>query len=379
MIKLTFNTARPAYYLIAILGLLWHATSPAAKLQGVQIKTSTDSTQLILELDRRVKYTYFQLDNPHRLVFDLSGTQIPEQFRLVQGATSIVHGVRYGRRASDTLRVVFDLKAVRYPEVLVTETAQAYHLVIRLHKNKDLVPERKKTIPTQPAPRSWVVALDPGHGGRDPGALGKVYQTQEKRITLQIARRLQQALAARSHIKVVLTRQTDTHISLRQRIGIARQHQADLFVSIHADAFRDHRVQGASVFVLSDKGASSEAARWLAEKENQADLIGGISLEDKEAMLASVLLDMSQSAARSSSLSVAEHVFQALQTVGKVHGKRVQQAAFIVLKSPDIPSLLIETGFISNPTEERRLRDPHYQTRLANAIAQGIFSYFDNR
>ncbi|MEM6405495.1 MAG: N-acetylmuramoyl-L-alanine amidase [Pseudomonadota bacterium] len=378
MITQPLNTTRP-FYLLVVLCLFWQTISDAAELQGVQIQSETDATRLILELDRQVKYTYFQLDNPHRLVFDLVDTRVPEQFRLVQGASSIVHSIRYAQRAENILRVVFDLKTMRYPEMLNTDTAQTPHLVIRLHKNKDLSPEPQKTFTAQPKPRTWVVALDPGHGGRDPGALGKVHNTQEKLLTLQIARRLQQALTARGDIKVILTRQTDTYIRLRDRMKIARQHQADLFISIHADAFHDHQVRGASVFVLSDKGASSEAARWLAEKENQADLIGGVSLEDKEDVLASVLLDMSQSAARSSSLSVAEHVFGALKTVGKVHGRQVQQAAFIVLKSPDIPSLLIETGFISNPTEERRLRDPGYQTKLAKAIAQGIFSYFDNR
>ncbi len=358
---------------------MWQAASAAAELQGIQIQTGPDTTELILELDRSPEYTYFQLDNPHRLVFDLVDTQVPEQFRLVQGATALVRSVRYARRTEGVLRVVFDLKTVPYPEVLSTDAAQAHQLIIRLHKNKDLLQKVGKTTPAPPEPHTWVVALDPGHGGQDPGALGKVYGTQEKRLTLQIARRLQQALAARDDIRVILTRRTDTYVRLRHRMALARQQQADLFVSIHADAFRDHRVQGASVFVLSDKGASSEAARWLAEKENQADLIGGISLEDKEDMLASVLLDMSQSVARSNSLSVAGHVFRALQTVGKVHGQRVQQAAFLVLKAPDIPSLLIETGFISNPAEERRLRDPGYQTRLAHAIAQGIFSYFDNR
>ena len=376
--KLMFDTARPAGYLMFLVCLLWQTAAMTAELQAVQIQDDPDATQLILEFDQSVKYTYFQLDNPHRLVFDFAATRVPKQFRLVQGATAVVRGVRYAQRANDTLRIVFDLKTVRYPEVMATETAQAPRLVVRLRKNKDMSPKPDKNNPPQPAPRTWVVALDPGHGGQDPGAIGKVHNTHEKQITLQIARRLQQALTKRGDIRVILTRQTDRYVRLRQRIGLARQHQADLFVSIHADAFHDHRVQGASVFVLSDKGASSEAARWLAEKENQADLIGGISLEDKEDTLASVLLDMSQSAARSSSLSVAGHVFQALQTVGKVHGQQVQQAAFLVLKSPDVPSLLIETGFISNPTEERRLRDPRYQTRLANAIAQGIFSYLDS-
>ncbi len=364
-------------YLAVLLCLLCQTASATfAELQGVQVQGNAENTRLILELDRRVKYTYFRLADPQRLVFDLTNTRVPEQFQLVQGATSVVHSVRYARRAEDTLRVVFDLKTLRYPEILAPSAEQPHQLIIQLHKNKELALNTPQANP-QPKPRTWVVALDPGHGGQDPGAIGKVHGTLEKRVTLQIARRLQQALSARKNIKVILTRQNDTYIKLRQRIATARQHQADLFVSIHADAFHDHRVRGASVFVLSDKGASSEAARWLADKENQADLLGGVSLEDKEDTLASVLLDMSQSAALGNSLSAADHVFQALQTVGKVHGKQVQQAAFIVLKSPDIPSLLIETGFISNPTEEQHLRDPGYQTRLAHAIAQGIFSYFD--
>jgi N-acetylmuramoyl-L-alanine amidase len=378
LINSAFNTIALPHYLVVLLCLLCQTTfATPAELQGVQVQGNAENTRLVLELDRQVKYTYFQLANPQRLVFDLADTRVPEQFQLVQGATSVVHSVRYARRSEDTLRVVFDLKTRRYPEVLVPTTAQPHQLIIQLHKNKELSLNNPQANPL-PTPRTWVVALDPGHGGQDPGAIGKVHGTLEKQVTLQIARRLQQALSARQNIKVILTRQNDTYVKLRQRIATARQHQADLFVSIHADAFHDHRVQGASVFVLSDKGASSEAARWLANKENQADLLGGVSLEDKEDILASVLLDMSQSAALGNSLSAADHVFQALQTVGRVHGKRVQQAAFIVLKSPDIPSLLIETGFISNPTEEQRLRDPSYQTKLAHAIAQGIFSYFDN-
>jgi N-acetylmuramoyl-L-alanine amidase len=179
-------------------------------------------------------------------------------------------------------------------------------------------------------------------------------------------------------MRAELTRNGDYFIGLRKRMALARARRADLFVSIHADAFRDKRVRGSSVYVLSQRGASSEAARWLAEKENAADLVGGVSLDDKDGVLASVLLDLSQSATRHASLSAASKVYRELGRVGKVHGRRVQQAGFMVLKSPDIPSMLVETGFISNPAEERNLRDPKYQERMAKAIMAGVQRFFDD-
>jgi N-acetylmuramoyl-L-alanine amidase len=221
-----------------------------------------------------------------------------------------------------------------------------------------------------------VVAVDAGHGGEDPGAQGSVRHTREKVVTLEIARRLKRLIDAQPGMRAVLTRKGDYYVGLRRRMQLARKYKADLFISIHADAFRDRRVRGSSIYVLSRRGASSEAARWLAARENAADLIGGVSLDDKDDMLASVLLDLSQSAAQEASLAAAQQVYRNLGRLGKVHARHIQRAGFVVLKSPDIPSMLIETGFISNPTEESNLRNHAYQEKLAKAISRGVTHYF---
>jgi N-acetylmuramoyl-L-alanine amidase len=217
--------------------------------------------------------------------------------------------------------------------------------------------------------------VDAGHGGEDPGARG-AKGTKEKDVTLAIARKLANKINQEPGMKAVLVRNGDYYIGLRKRMAIARKHRADLFVSIHADSFRDKRVRGSSVYTLSRRGASSEAAKWLAEKENSADLVGGVSLDDKDDVLAGVLLDLSQTATLQASGEVAHHVYKQLGQVGKVHGKRVQRAGFAVLKSPDIPSMLIETAFISNPAEERNLTSPSHQTKIARAIMRGIKGHF---
>ncbi|MEW8498545.1 MAG: N-acetylmuramoyl-L-alanine amidase [Candidatus Thiodiazotropha taylori] len=223
--------------------------------------------------------------------------------------------------------------------------------------------------------RDVVIAVDPGHGGEDPGARGRK-GTYEKDVVLAIGRKLVKMLNQQKGMRAVLIRDGDYYLGLRKRIAKARAHQADLFVSIHADAFRDPKVRGSSVYTLSRSGASNEAARWLAERENSADLVGGVSLEDKDDMLASVLLDLSQIGTLQASSEAASRVLTELKTLGKTHKRKVQQAGFVVLKSPDIPSMLVETAFISNPDEERRLRDPKHQNKVARALMKGIRDYF---
>jgi N-acetylmuramoyl-L-alanine amidase len=223
--------------------------------------------------------------------------------------------------------------------------------------------------------RTLIIAVDAGHGGEDPGASGPD-GTHEKDITLAIARELASRINAEPGLRATLTRPDDRFVPLRERINRARRAQADLFVSVHADAVPDRSVSGASVYVLSARGATNEAAKWLADRENAADLVGGVSLDDKDNVLASVLLDLSQSAAMSASMVAAEKVLTELNTVGDVRKARVQQAGFVVLKSPDIPSMLIETAYITNPGEEKRLRDERYQQKLAAAILNGIRNYF---
>jgi N-acetylmuramoyl-L-alanine amidase len=223
--------------------------------------------------------------------------------------------------------------------------------------------------------RDIVVAIDAGHGGVDPGSIGK-RGTYEKHVTLAIARRLKERIDREPGMRAVLTREDDTFVELRERIRRARRHQADMFVSVHADSYTDRSVAGSSVYVLSARGASDESARWLADRENAADLIGGVKLDDKDSVLASVLLDLSQGASMSASIDAADKVMEELYKIGNITKRGVKHAGFIVLKSPDIPSLLVETAFISNPVEEARLLDPKHQQRLAEAIHQGVRRYF---
>lgn len=223
--------------------------------------------------------------------------------------------------------------------------------------------------------RTQVIAIDAGHGGDDVGAIG-MRGTHEKDVVLAIARELARQINAEPGFKAVLIRDGDYFIDLRDRMVRARRHRADMFVSIHADAFQNRRVTGSSVYVLSNRGATSEAARWLAERENAADLVGGVTLEDKDPQLRSVLLDLSQTASLEASLKVAENVLHALKQVGQVHREQVQAAGFMVLKSPDIPSLLVETAFISNPSEEQQLRDQRFRVKIAGAVKEGIKAYF---
>jgi N-acetylmuramoyl-L-alanine amidase len=254
-----------------------------------------------------------------------------------------------------------------------------HRLVIDMESKQDVKPAVKVTAPVRgdknKAGRDLIVAIDAGHGGEDPGAKGPS-GVLEKTVVLAIARKLAQKVDAEPGMKAVLIRTGDYYIGLRKRIHKAREARADLFVSIHADAFNDPKVRGSSVYTLSQRGASSEAAHWLAEKENSADLVGGIGLDDKDDLLASVLLDLSMSATMQASREAADDVLKQLRGLGKTHKRRVQYAGFQVLKAPDIPSMLVETAFISNPGEEARLRDPKHQTRLAEALLKGIRHYF---
>jgi len=229
--------------------------------------------------------------------------------------------------------------------------------------------------PKEPPPRNVIIAIDAGHGGVDPGASGP-NGTQEKQVVLAIARELEALVRRERGMRAVMVRNRDVFLPLRRRTEIARAHKADLFVSIHADAYNDRRVTGSSVYALSPRGATSEAARWLAERENAADLVGGVKLDDKDDLLASVLLDLAQTGTIEASLNVANRVLRELGRVGETHKDSVQQAGFMVLKSPDIPSILVETAYISNPDEEKRLTSPAHQKALAQAILAGIRQYF---
>lgn len=351
----------------------------AADVDGFRVWTDPEKTRAVLDLDARTNYQLFTLDNPPRVVIDLEKSSLDNSLAFVAEHAGIIKGVRHGAPDKNTLRVVLDLESksdVR--SFLLDPTGEySYRLVVDLFpKNRKVSKTTLKQISALQKPnRDVIVAIDAGHGGEDPGATGK-HRTREKDVVLAIARELKKTIDAKPGLSAVLTRNGDYYIPLRDRFEKARKHRADLFVSIHADAFKNRKVSGSSVFVLSRKGASSEFARRLAASENSSDLIGGVTLNDKDDMLASVLLDLSQSATMEASNAVADSVFGSIRVLGNTHKNHVEHANFMVLKSPDVPSILIETAFISNPSEEKRLKDPAWQHRTARAITDGIQDYF---
>ena len=308
----------------------------------------------MFDVTRPVGHKLEQLSGPFRVVIDLENTEPFTGLPQPAANDGYLQGIRSGRHG-DFLRVVLDLKKHARAKSFLLAPNQHYghRLVVDIFDGE----ERPAAI-TQETPatgvRDIVVAIDAGHGGEDPGAIGP-RGTHEKKVVLQIAKKLAHAINRERGMRAVLTRKGDYYLPLRKRVELARRHKADLFISIHADAFTNPGVRGSSVYVLSSRGASSEHARWLAERENASDLIGGVSLDDKDGLLASVLLDLSQTASLEASIDAAERVLEGLKTVGKLHKPGVEAAAFAVLKSPDIPSLLVETAFISNPQEEKNL------------------------
>lgn len=362
-------------WILLFLALPLHAT----EVDGFRVWADPDKTRAVLDLDTRGEYQLFTLDNPPRVVIDLKQSTLDSVLKLEREHSGIITNVRHGVPRKGTLRVVLDLKSKSsVKSFMLDPTGQyGYRLVVDLFGSNGTNPRSpvKQVADVQQANRDVVVAIDAGHGGEDPGATGR-RRTREKDVVLAIAKQLKTAIDARPGMRGVLIRSGDYYIPLRDRFEKARRHRADLFVSVHADAFKNRKVSGSSVFVLSRRGASSEFARRLAASENNADLVGGVTLSDKDDMLASVLLDLSQSATMEASQSVANSVFASLRTVGKTHKNNVESANFMVLKSPDVPSILVETAFISNPTEEKRLRSKSWQKQIARAIANGIQDYF---
>lgn len=356
---------------------------PAAMAAPVQVNSlrtwqAPDHTRLVFDLSAPVAYKLFSLENPYRLVIDIKNSSLKQSLPHVADNDVLLKGIRSAMRGNKDLRIVLDLQSkAQFKSFLLKPYKQhSDRLVIDLYQATAKKGKRvKKYLPKNTGLRDLVIAIDAGHGGDDPGALGS-RGTHEKDVVLAIARRLAAAINKERGMQAVLIRKGDYYLSLRQRTLLARKSKADLFISIHADAFADSRVYGSSVYVLSRNGASDEAARWLAEKENSADLIGGVSLDDKDNLLASVLLDLSQNATIGTSYQIAEQVLKALKPLGKLHKKHVQQAGFAVLKAPDMPSLLIETAFISNPQEERKLRSAKHQRALSNAVLKGVRTYF---
>ncbi|HJT98436.1 MAG TPA: N-acetylmuramoyl-L-alanine amidase, partial [Rhodanobacteraceae bacterium] len=294
------------------------------------------------------------------------------------GAKGLLKGIRAGKQGKADARVVFDLADGVRPKTFLLPPADkfGYRLVLDLYPTTAKAAPVKTVAEAAPGkPREVVVAIDAGHGGDDPGATGSG-GTHEKDVTLAVARALKKQIDKTPGMSAVLTRDADYFIPLEQRYLKAREMKADLFVSIHADAFRDSDARGSSVWVLSPRGATNEASRWLADRENRADLVGGVSLDDKDDTLAAVLLDLSQGATMGASNAVAEQVLAALRKLGPTHRGYVERANFVVLRSPDVPSILVETAFITNPAEEAKLKDPAHREKLATAILDGINGYF---
>ena len=364
------------------LAIAWVAPARAVEVRAVRLWASPEGTQVVLELSGSAKHSLLMLKNPDRVVLDVADARLSAAARRPP-ASGVVKEVRMARRPNGELRVVLDLtRPMRAKSFLATPNDRyGYRLVVDLGGPAAAVPATAVAVApikaehARPEARDLIIAIDAGHGGEDPGAIG-MHGTREKDVTLAIARALERSVDAEPGMRAVLTRNGDYFVPLRDRMRRARAQQADLFVSIHADSIRDRAVDGSSVYILSQRGATNEAARWLAERENAADLIGGVSLEDKGDLLASVLLDLSQTASLSASETAAEHVLHQLNLVGEVRKPLVQQAGFMVLKSPDIPSMLIETAYISNPAEEQRLRGVAHQAKLAAAIHQGLREYF---
>jgi N-acetylmuramoyl-L-alanine amidase len=366
-------------WLLAGTMALFAVPALATDISGFRVWTDPAKTRAVLDLDARAEYQVFTLDNPPRVVVDVQQATLNTALNLVDEYSGVIDNVRHGQRSADTLRIVLDLeKTTEVKSFMLEPTGEYGHrLVIDLFPEKILTAGEvvRQMTDLQSPNRDVIIAIDAGHGGEDPGAIGK-NRTREKDVVLAIARELKKSLDARPGVSAVLVRDGDYYVPHRDRFEFARKQRADLFVSIHADAFTRRDVAGSSVFVLSRKGASSEFARRLADNENSADLVGGVTLSDKDDMLASVLLDLSQSATMQASRSVADSVFSALNGVGKTHRNQVEYANFMVLKSPDVPSILVETAFISNPSEEQRLRDPAWQRKMAQVIGDGVQDYF---
>jgi len=347
-------------------------------MQNVRIWAAPDNTRVVFDVSGPVEHKLELLSNPTRLVVDIDNAKITQAISQPVSADKYLKNVRSAERDKSNLRVVFDLKKnIEMRSFLLQPNGQYGHrLVIDLYdENNQKSATQVITQADNKRSKNIVIAVDAGHGGDDPGATGP-NGVREKDVTLKIARNLTNLINQEYGMKAVLIREGDYFLSLRKRIGKAREHKADLFISVHADSFRDPRVKGSSVFILSNRGASSEAAKWLAERENAADLVGGVSLDDKDDVLASVLLDLSQTASLEASIGVADRVLSGLKKLGKTHKKHVQSAGFAVLKSPDIPSILVEMAYISNPEEEKNLKNAAYQTKLAKALLSGLKGYF---
>ena len=371
----------PLVFLALVLLLTWQQAA-ASRIEGLRIWPAPDHTRLVFDLSGPTQHRVFMLENPDRLVIDISNARLAGDLNRASLERTPIRRIRHAERNGSDLRVVLDLDRSVQPRSFLLRPNEQHgdRLVVDLR-----MPEQARSVqapPRETLPREQrriIIAIDPGHGGEDPGAIGPG-GTFEKHVVWGISQQLARLLNADPAFEAVLTRTGDYYVGLRRRVELAREARADLFVSIHADAYRSPQPRGSSVYVLSQRGASSESARWLADRENRADLIGGVegvlTLGDKDDTLAGVLVDLSMTATLSESMKAGSRVLTNLGQVNRLHRRNVEQAGFVVLQSPDMPSMLIEAGFISNPQEERRLRDPAYQRQLGTQIAAAIKEYF---
>ncbi len=366
----------------------------AEAIRSVRMWPAQDYTRLTIESTQALRHQLMTLSNPDRIVIDIEGADLVnlqrEATNKVLEQDPYVAQMRVGQFKPDVVRLVIDLKAGVKPQSFTLAPVGEYGhrlvldlypidppdplmAMLREHEQRNM-PTRERNDKPEVKQRLVTIVIDPGHGGEDPGAIG-ARGSKEKHVTLKVARKLKALIDAEPNMRAVLTRDGDFFVPLRTRVEKARRVKADLFVSVHADAFIKPHARGSSVFALSERGATSAAARWLANRENESDLIGGVNLDVKDRYLAQTLLDLSQTATISDSLKLGKLVLSELGDINTLHKDYVEQAGFAVLKAPDIPSILIETAFISNPEEERRLNDDAYQTKMAGAIVSGIKSY----
>ena len=350
----------------------------ATNVKDIRLSSHDGYLRLVFDLDKSVDHSIFTLNKPERIVLDLKNTKMVHGMVDRVGANSMIRRIRSGVQNNDDLRVVFDLQHEVKPRsfILGPSAKSGHRLVLDLHTEKANAAVTKKTEPTKKQLRDVIIAIDAGHGGKDPGATGKK-GTKEKTVTLQMAQRLQKKINQQKGMKAVLTRKNDRYMRLRDRIHKARDYHADMMISLHADSFPDPRARGSSVYALSVDGASSETAKLLAEKENAADMLfGDVNLAVEDEMVKEVLFDLSLTGNIQSSLDIGDEILQQIKHVNRVHKKQVQQAGFAVLKAPNIPSVLLEAAFISNPREEKNLKSSAHQKKVANAVSKGVANYF---
>jgi len=373
--KNQFNKKKISILQIILFLFVFNKSFATTLLTHAQIEKLNNETKITFQLSNHTQYKVFLLQNPNRIVADFSNTKLAFSLKNISLPSPEMNSIRSGHPIPNTLRLVFDVDTIPQIQTKSVDN-KIYVSAFFPEKMQSGYQARKPVLVDKPAKHTTVIVIDAGHGGKDPGAQGP-NGTQEKDVVLAIAKRLAELINQEPNMRAVLTRSGDYFVPLRGRLSLARKGKADIFMSIHADSYFNASSTGASVYALSHRGATSEAARWLARRENTSEL-GGVDLgelEDKSYVLRSVLIDLVQTATTTDSLRLGNAMLDALDDVTKLHYTRVEQAPFVVLKSPDIPSILVETGFISNAQEENRLRDIRYQNKIAQALYDGLRTY----